>query len=137
MACFSVPVAEAIVTTAVAAVIRAKEKKEKAAPSPEKEIPTGAKIPFSAKLGWLNRLLWGGSALLAFEHLWHGEIVPWFPFLTAMSSPEDAADMIREISTVGVGMALTVTLVWLGMLLVSSLIEKRKDPAALPEGERK
>jgi len=34
-------------------------------------------------LGWLTNMLWGGSLLLAFEHVWHGEETPWFPFLTA------------------------------------------------------
>ena len=33
--------------------------------------------------------------------------------------------MLHEMSTVGVSMAVLVTLVWLGMLGVSALIEKR------------
>jgi len=69
-------------------------------------------------------MLWGGSGLLAFEHVWHGEVVPWFPFLTAASDPADAAEMLHEMSTVGVGMALLVTGVWAGMVCVSTLIEK-------------
>jgi len=62
---------------------------------------------------------------LAFEHIWHGEVVPWFPFLTAMSDPADMAEMLHEMSTVGVTMAVLITLVWLGMLAASSVIEKR------------
>ena len=81
------------------------------------------KIPFSVKLGWLNRLLWGGSALLAFEHLWHGEIVPFFPFLTAVADGE-VSGMLAEMSTTGVMMAVLVTVVWAAMLLVSSAMEK-------------
>ena len=69
----------------------------------------------------MTNLLWGGSALLAFEHLWHGEVVPWFPFLTAMSDPADKAEMLYEMSTVGVTMAVLITLVWLVWLLI-------KDP---------
>ena len=35
------------------------------------------KVTFSRKLKWLNTMLWGGAALLAFEHVWHGEVVPY------------------------------------------------------------
>ena len=83
------------------------------------------KIPFSRKLKWLNNLLWGGSALLAFEHVWHGEVVPWFPFLTAAGDPVDAAEMLQEMSTAGVAMAALVTVAWLGLVAVSSAIEKK------------
>ena len=126
MACFVVPAAEAIVTTVIAKVLEKKEKetgKEKIQMDGNTE--TVSRIPFSRKLKWLNGLLWGGSALLAFEHAWHGEVVPWFPFLTAAADPADAAEMLHEMSTVGVSMAVLVTLVWLGMLGVSALIEKR------------
>ena len=127
MACFLVPAAEAVVTTIAAKAMKSKE----AAPETVKVQFDGAhlieaeKIPFSRKLGWLNKLLWGGSALLAFEHVWHGEVVPWFPFLTAAPNPADAAGMLQEMSTVGVTMAALVTAVWAGMLAVSSAIEKR------------
>ena len=127
MACFLVPAAEAVVTTIAAKVMRSKET------DPETvkvqldgaELVEAEKIPFSRKLGWLNKLLWGGSGLLAFEHVWHGEVVPWFPFLTAASDPANAAEMLHEMSTAGVTMAVLVTAVWAGMLAVSSVIEKR------------
>lgn len=70
---------------------------------------------------------WGGSALLAFEHVWHGEITPWFPFLTAAGNPADAAEMLQEMATAGVGMAALCTAVWGVMLVVSARIEKRKE----------
>jgi hypothetical protein len=73
------------------------------------------------RLGWLNKMLWGGSMLLAFEHLWHGEIVPWPPFLTAMKNPADVGPMLHEIATVGTAMAVMVTLVWALMVLVVEL----------------
>ena len=126
MACFVVPAAEAIVTTVIAKVMEKKEKETgKGKIQADSNTETVSKIPFSRKLKWLNGLLWGGSALLAFEHVWHGEVVPWFPFLTAAADPADAAEMLHEMSTVGVSMAVLVTLVWLGMLGVSALIEKR------------
>ncbi len=127
MACFLVPTVEAIAATAIAKVMESKEvsrdiaKVQKDAESME----VAGKIPFSRKMKWLSNLLWGGSALLAFEHVWHGEVVPWFPFLTAAADPADAAEMLHEMATVGVTMALLITAVWGVMLLVSSSIEKR------------
>ena len=122
MACFLVPVAEAVVTTIAEKVIAKKERSSK------------EKAPFSRKLKWLSNMLWGGSALLAFEHVWHGEVVPWFPFLTAASNPEDAAEMLHEMATVGVTMALLVTLVWLGMVAASRMIEKRAQESLPVQG---
>ena len=119
MACFVVPAAEAVVTTIVTKVVKSKEKKENT--SSEK------KVPFSHKLSWLNTMLWGGSALLAFEHVWHGEVVPWFPFLTAMSTPESASEMFHGMATNGVFMALLVTAVWGVMVGVSSVLEKKTE----------
>ena len=123
MACFVVPAAEAIVTTVVQKVMEKKEKETGKKEARQEE--NDSRIPFSRKLKWLNNLLWGGSALLAFEHVWHGEVVPWFPFLTAASDPADAAEMLHEMATVGVSMAVLVTLVWLGMVGISAIIEKR------------
>lgn len=123
MACFLVPTAEAVVTTVV----------EKATGKKVKE--NAEKHPFLSRMNWLNNMLWGGSALLAFEHVWHGEVAPWFPFLTAAGNPEDAAGMIHEMSTVGVTMALLVTAVWLGMVAVSSAMEKRVNSKMVEEKE--
>jgi len=137
VACFLVPAAEAIVATVATEVMKAKEK-ETRAPKVNAGYNANAyemetRIPFSRKLKWLSNLLWGGSALLAFEHVWHGEVTPWFPFITAVSNPADAAGMLHEMATVGVTMAVLVTAVWIGMLAVSGAIEKRvlkSQPAA-------
>jgi hypothetical protein len=88
-------------------------------------------------MNWLNNMLWGGSALLAFEHVWHGEVTPWFPFLTNAANPADAAEMLHEMATSGVAMALLVTAVWVGMVLIATAIEKKKAPAVAVEGETK
>ena len=125
MACFLVPVAEAVITTVIAKAVKAKEKDEMVKISnADGSVTEATKIKFYTKLGWLNKLLWGGSALLAFEHLWHGEIVPFFPFLTAVESGE-TAEMLAEMGSAGVTMAVLVTVFWCGMLAVSSVIEKR------------
>ncbi len=130
MACFLVPVAEAVITTVATKVVKSKEKKSlKNGTSSDAACEDTNKIKFSTKLGWLNKMLWGGSALLAFEHLWHGEVVPFFPFLTAVESG-DTAEMLMEMGTVGVAMSVAVTLVWGVMLAVSSVIEKRARRSA-------
>ena len=127
MACFLVSAAEAAVVTAIEKVV---EKKEESAVQVSDEITShqnqrGAAIPLSRKLQWLTYMLWGGAILLAFEHLWHGEVVPWFPFLTAMTSPDSAAAMFGEMATVGVCMALLITAVWFVMCKVADAIVKR------------
>ena len=124
MACFIIPGGEAVITTVAEKIVRAKEK------NVETDVP---KISLSTKLGWLNKLLFGGSALLAFEHVWHGEVTPWFPFLTAMNSAEDAAEMFHEMSTVGVSMALLCTAVWGVMLAVAHVYEKKAAKEATAE----
>lgn len=122
MACFLVPATEAVVTTVAEKIVRSREGKNPAGSS-EMEVP---KVKLSEKIGWLNKMLWGGSALLAFEHLWHGEVIPTFPFLTAVQNGE-TADMLAEMGTAGVGMAVLVTLIWGGMVIASRRIEKRED----------
>ena len=76
-------------------------------------------------MNWLTNLLWGGVFLLAIEHIWHGEVVPWPPFLTAINNPNDIAPMLYEIVTVGVSMAAFVTFIWGIMVLISDKIYKR------------
>lgn len=133
MACFLVPTTEAVVTTMIGRHLKSKEQAEALKMTPESARLGDAaqeRVPFSKKLSWLSNLLWGGALLLAFEHVWHGEVVPWFPFLTAASNPRDAAVMIHEMSTVGVSMAILVTAVWGVMVAVSDAIEKRPASAA-------
>ena len=131
MACFIVLAVEAIVTTVMEKAFQAKEKEE-ALKLDTAEAVVKTKLPFSRKLSWLNKMLWGGSALLAFEHVWHGEVVPWFPFLTAMENAEEATAMLHEMSTVGVSMAALVTVAWSIMVLVTKTMEKSAEKAVQP-----
>ena len=119
MACFTVPAAEAIMTNSAEKVLHADK---------EQNV-------FVRRLPWLTKMLAGGSVLLAFEHVWHGEVQPFFPFLTAMESAEDTAEMLHEMGTVGVGMAVLVSVCWAGMVLVSERIRKREPEAATDKGE--
>ena len=68
MACFIVPTVEAAALTVAKKHIA---KKAEAGGSTE-----GAQrsLDLVRKLTWLTNLLWGGAVLLAFEHLWHGEV---------------------------------------------------------------
>lgn len=134
MACFLVPAAEALVMTAVTYAVKKREAKnsdsgvDKAlSDSVAVKASSHSRIALSRKLTWLVSMLWGGVVLLAFEHLWHGELVPWFPFLTGAGSPADTASMLNEMSTVGVGMAILVTLVWCIMIGVVHIMEKREN----------
>ena len=137
MACFLVPTAEAIVTTVIAKTAK-EEKKDYThidAETGEAVSEKPAKMSFVRKLKWLSNMLWGGAVLLCFEHLWHGEVVPFPPFLTAASDPADTAVMLHEMSTVGVGMAVLVTAAWLVMVGVSVLSEKKaisEEPQSMP-----
>lgn len=124
MACFIAPVTEAVVTTIIKKSIDKKSEKE------HKEI----KNPFIKRLNLLNNMLCGGSALLAFEHIWHGEVTPWFPFLTNMSNPEDAAQMFLEIATSGVAMAVLTTVVWAGVVSMLHAMEKQPQTVAVKVG---
>ncbi len=137
MACFLVPTGEAIVVSLLRLALKKKEERAEVQPdslassaslvsptSPARLASPGVRT-LRRRLRWFSHMLWGGSALLAFEHLWHGEIVPWFPFLTAASDPESAGVMLHEMATAGVMMALLTTVAWGLMCLAASAIEKR------------
>lgn len=125
MACFAVPGVEAIVVTAATQILAHHEKKKLSAPKTGHSLNDG-KIALSRKLSWLQNLLWGGSALLAFEHVWHGEVVPFAPFLTAASDPASLSAMLHEMGTVGVGMAVAVTAAWGAMVATANTMAKRE-----------
>jgi hypothetical protein len=97
MACFLAPMATGIVTT----VFR-------------------KKIPAALKIGWLNIMLWGGVAMLAIEHIAHGEVVFYPPFLTAMQNPADIPVMVQELVTVGGTMTIAIVVVWIILVAITS-----------------
>ncbi len=97
MACFTVPASAAVLTT----LFR-------------------KRIPKRLHIGWLNAMTWGGAAALAVEHVAHGEIVPWPPFLTAMASPAETTVMLHEMAAVGIPMTLALVATWLVMVGVAA-----------------
>lgn len=125
MACFIVPAVEAVAVTAAAQVVKKQEQRQTHAEA----AMARQHVAWSRKLTWLSMLLWGGVLLLAFEHVWHGEVVPFFPFLTAMRDPGETAEMLHEMSTVGVTMAAIVTVVWAAVCAVAETILHRAEGA--------
>ena len=121
MACFTAPLAEAIVISIVKSIVYKKHKTDELVKTSQNN-DSGS---ITTKLGWLEKMLYGGSFLLAIEHIYHGEIVFYPPFLTAMKSPEEIPVMLHEIATVGVGMAVLVTAVWGIAVGLSAFMNKR------------
>lgn len=114
MACFTVPLAEALVVSAVKSIALKKGSNK----------PTV--LAMRQKVATLEKMLYGGSFLLAAEHIYHGEITFYPPFLTALNSPAETAVMLQEIATSGVAMAALVTGVWaIGLALGYVLPKKR------------
>ncbi len=107
MACFLAPMALAIVTTIIQLLTRHSD------------------LTHKLKLSVLNSMLWGGVVILAAEHVFHGEITAWAPYLTAMSSPADTAVMLSEIASIGGSMTLAISLSWMGLLAVSTLMTRK------------
>jgi hypothetical protein len=103
MACFIAPMVTGIVTT----VFR-------------------KKIPAALKISWLNIMLWGGVGMLTIEHIAHGEIVLYPPFLTAMQNTANIPVMLKEIALVGGTMTLAVVLIWAVLVAITSKIPQIK-----------
>lgn len=130
MACFTAPLAEAIIISVVKSIVYKKHKTDELVKTSQNN-DSGS---ITTKLGWLEKMLYGGSFLLAVEHIYHGEIVFYPPFLTAMRSPEEISVMLHEIATVGVGMAVLVTAVWGIAVGISAFMKKRNKKELLGVG---
>ncbi len=131
MACFIVSAATAVVVGVAEKCETHREKLEESNENRELMGTEEIKIPLSMKLHWLKNMLIGGVVLLLFEHIWHGEVTPWFPFLTAMADASDMAEMLREMATVGTGMLAAVTFVWIGVCVAAEIIVKRDEKKAV------
>lgn len=133
MACFLVSGGEAIVVTAVREAVKKSEIAKGIIDESGQQLtdPSKEGICWTRKLGWLMNMLWGGVILLCIEHMWHGEVVPFPPFLTAMGDPTEIPIMLGEMATVGVGMAVLVTGVWFIVTLVADAAVKRQDSSVV------
>ena len=74
----------------------------------------------------LKHVLMGGVILLALEHVQHGEVKPWPPFLTAMANPVDAPVMLHEMATVGTAMSLATFVTWGTILTITHFMSKQQ-----------
>ena len=102
MACFIAPMSLAIVTT----IFR-------------------KKIPENLKIGWLNVMIWGGVIMLAVEHIAHGEVILFPPFLTAMQTPSEIPVMLQEMAIIGGSMTIAIVCIWLTMVFATQKINQK------------
>ena len=129
MACFTIPLAEAIVVTAVKTLALRRNTDKLISESKKQKIAS-----IREKISTLEKMLYGGSFLLAIEHIYHGEVVLYPPFLTAMNTPEEIPAMLHEMATVGVVMAVLTTLAWGVMTGISSWLSKRRNKKSIVGG---
>ena len=135
MACFVVSAAVGVGTAVARHVVKRHENKlelEGKVQLPEK---FGSDVKWSKKLSYLELTLFAGSFLLAIEHILHGEVVPYPPFLTAAADPADTAEMLNEMGTVGVAMLAVLIIAWaVGVFVVDYFkFKKRAAKAKLAE----
>ena len=127
MACFLVTTVTAIGVGAARHAVKHSEKKK-----PELEIEE--KFINSKKLGYLELTFWGGSFLLAGEHVFHGEVTYKFPWLTAASEGSEAvSEMFTEMGTVGVGMLAILVVAWFAGIFIARWAKSRKKKLAAAE----
>ena len=104
MACFVVPLVQAIATSALR--------------------KWGRKEGFVARhISSLELMLWGGTLMLIVDHVINGELTWRFPFFTALDQADGGMVMLREMLTVGVPMSLILTAAW----VVWALARNRRD----------
>ena len=94
MACFIAPLVEAIAVTAI------------------RKSGLKGNSPYLQHLPDLEKMLWGGTLMLIVDHIINGELTWTFPFFTSLGQTGGAAILWREVLTVGVPMALTLTAAW-------------------------
>ena len=135
MACFTVSAVAGISVAVARHIVKRHEKKlELEGKTPEIE-KFGSDIKWSKKLGYLELTLFSGSFVLAIEHIIHGEVVPFPPFLTAMMSKADTVEMLQEMGTIGVAMLGILVGAWaIGVFVADFLkFKKRKQVPAIKE----
>lgn len=114
MACVIVPFVEAVGVSAAEKLLA------------KKTVRDGAARDFVRQIPLLKNMLYGGSFLLAVEHIYHGELSFVPPFLTAVRTPEEIPVMLREMVTNGMAMALLTTAVWAGVVALGRIVKRAK-----------
>ena len=125
MACFLVTTAAAVGVGVARHIVKHSEKKNP-------ELASKDRLVTSKELGALELTMFGGSFLLAGEHVLHDEVIFTFPFLTAVRDG-DTLEMLQEMGTIGVGMLAILVAAWFGGVLLARYLKKRKSKAAALE----
>lgn len=105
MACFIVPLTQAIATTAY------RKQMERKALAGQGTLNDSF---LSRNLKTLEIMLWGGSLMLVVDHVINGEVTWMYPFFTALESEGGWQTMLGEMLTVGLPMSVIVTAAWAG-----------------------
>ncbi len=109
MACFIVPMTQAIATT----VIRKSALKQS-----DTQTIKQSDSPLMLHVPALEKMLWGGTVMLIVDHIINGEVTWKYPFFTALTETGGVGVMLREMLTVGLPMSVVLTLVWIGYSLL-------------------
>jgi len=86
-------------------------------------------FPKRLNISWLNAMLWGATAMLMVEHVAHGEIIPYPPFLTA-----GIMEILPEMLSVGGPMAALSTAFWASMVTVNEIITRKTNLTGIIPG---
>ena len=133
MACFLVSATVGIGVSVARHIVKHHEKKIELKGKTQLPEKFGSDIKWSQKLSYLELTLFSGSFLLAIEHILHGEVVPFPPFLTAASNPADLAEMLTEMGTVGVAMLAILLVAWGVGVLIADYFKFKKRKKGLKE----
>ena len=99
MACFLVPMAQAIATTIY------RKHNSASINSPEAAV-------LKHEIPALEKMLWGGTVMLIVDHIINGEIMLSFPFFSAFTQAGGTQIFLKELLTVGLPMSLVLTAAW-------------------------
>ena len=94
MACFIVPLTQAVATTIY------------------RKVTKQSDTFVGRNLKTLEQMLWGGSLMLIVDHILNGEVTWMYPFFTALETEGGGLVMLKEMLTVGVPMSVIVTVAW-------------------------
>ena len=133
MACFLVSATVGIGVAVASHIVKNHENKLELEGKTQLPEKFGSDVKWSQKLAYLELTLFSGSFLLAIEHILHGEVVPFPPFLTAASNPADLAEMLTEMGTVGVAMLAILLVAWGVGVLIADYFKFKKRKKGLKE----
>ena len=133
MACFLVSATVGIGVGVARHIVKNHENKLELEGKTQLPEKFGSDVKWSQKLAYLELTLFSGSFLLAIEHILHGEVVPFPPFLTAASNPADLAEMLTEMGTVGVAMLAILLVAWGVGVLIADYFKFKKRKKGLKE----